>query len=101
MKVIVSACPEVSGGLPTPRPSAEIVDGKVMNTEGKNICCFCNTVFDGDGNSTWPIYYKEDGETHRCCDDCNEKYVIAARSDRTLIMKFRKQFGIDYTEYKD
>lgn len=25
------------GGLPTPRPSAEIVDGKVINTEGKNI----------------------------------------------------------------
>ena len=25
------------GGLPTPRPSAEIVDGKAINTEGKNI----------------------------------------------------------------
>ena len=37
MKEIVSTCLEVLGGLPTPRPSAEIVDGKVMNTEGKNI----------------------------------------------------------------
>ena len=34
---VVKVCPEVLGGLPTPRPSAEIVDGKVMNTEGKNI----------------------------------------------------------------
>lgn len=34
---IIKVCPEVLGGLPTPRPSAEIVDGKVMNTEGKNI----------------------------------------------------------------
>ena len=34
---MLKVCPEVLGGLPTPRPSAEIVDGKVMNTEGKNI----------------------------------------------------------------
>ena len=34
---MIKVCPEVLGGLPTPRPSAEIVDGKVMNTEGKNI----------------------------------------------------------------
>ena len=34
---IIKVCPEVLGGLPTPRPSAEIVDGKVINTEGKNI----------------------------------------------------------------
>ena len=69
--------------------------------EGKNCCCFCNTVFDGDGNSTWPIYYKQDAEHYRCCDECNEKYVIAARKDRTLIMKFRTEFGIDYTEYDE
>ena len=34
-------------------------------------------------------------------DECNKKYVIAAREDRTLIMKFRKQFNIDYTEYQE
>ena len=34
---MLKVCPEVLGGLPTPRPSAEIVDGKVINTEGKNI----------------------------------------------------------------
>lgn len=34
---IIKVCPEVLGGLPTPRPSAEIVGGKVMNTDGKNI----------------------------------------------------------------
>ena len=33
---IIKVCPEVLGGLPTPRPSAEIVNGQVMNTEGKN-----------------------------------------------------------------
>lgn len=65
-----------------------------------NSCCFCKALFDGDGNSTWPIYYKEDGEYYRCCDACNEKYVVAARKDRSKIMQFRKQFGIDYTEYR-
>lgn len=69
--------------------------------EGKNFCCFCDSVFDGKGNSTWPIFYKDDGEKHRCCDECNEKYVIAARKDHSLIMQFRKQFGVDYTEYVD
>lgn len=69
--------------------------------EGKNFCCFCDSVFDGKGNSTWPIFYKDDGEKHRCCDECNEKYVVAARKDRKLIMQFRKQFGVDYTEYED
>ena len=34
---VTKVCPEELGGLPTPRPSAEIVDGQVMNTEGKNI----------------------------------------------------------------
>lgn len=69
--------------------------------EGKNFCCFCDSVFDGEGNSTFPIYYKVDCEKHRCCDKCNEKYVVAARKDRSLIMQFRKQFGVDYTEYED
>lgn len=69
--------------------------------DGKNFCCFCDSVFDGDGNSTFPIYYKVDCEKHRCCDECNEKYVVAARKDRKLIMQFRKQFGVDYTEYED
>ena len=34
---MIKVCPEVLGGLPIPRLSAELVDGKVMNTEGKNI----------------------------------------------------------------
>ena len=69
--------------------------------EGKNFCCFCDSVFDGDGNSTFPIYYKVDCEKQRCCDECNDKYVIPARKDHSLIMQFRKQFGVDYTEYED
>ena len=34
---MIKVCPEVLGGLPTPRPSAEIVNGQFMNTEGKDI----------------------------------------------------------------
>lgn len=69
--------------------------------DGKNFCCFCDSVFDGDGNSTFPIYYKVDCKKYRCCDKCNEKYVIPARKDHSLIMQFRKKFGVDYTEYED
>jgi uncharacterized protein YbbK (DUF523 family) len=35
--VLVPVCPEVLGGLPTPRPCSEIKDGKVINTEGKDV----------------------------------------------------------------
>lgn len=34
---VAKVCPEVLGGLPTPRPSAEIVDGQVMNTQGWDV----------------------------------------------------------------
>jgi uncharacterized protein YbbK (DUF523 family) len=36
-KSIVEICPEELGGLSTPRPPAELVDGKVINSEGKDV----------------------------------------------------------------
>lgn len=34
---VISVCPEVMGGLPTPRVPAEIVNGIVTNKEGCNV----------------------------------------------------------------
>lgn len=34
---VIPVCPEVLGGLPTPRCPAEIVDGVVMNREGVSV----------------------------------------------------------------
>ena len=34
---MIKVCPEVLGGLPTPRSPAEIAGGQVMNIQGKNI----------------------------------------------------------------
>ncbi|MDO4437050.1 MAG: DUF523 domain-containing protein [Coriobacteriaceae bacterium] len=34
---VVPVCPEVAGGLPTPRLPAEIVDGRVMNNRGMDV----------------------------------------------------------------
>lgn len=36
-KEIVEICPELLAGLPTPRPSAELVNGIVMSIDGKNV----------------------------------------------------------------
>ena len=36
-KVVIAVCPEVMGGLPTPRVPSEIVDGIVMNRQGKSV----------------------------------------------------------------
>ncbi len=37
---VIAVCPEQQGGLPTPRPPAEIVNGVVMNREGQNVDVF-------------------------------------------------------------
>ena len=34
---VIPICPEVMGGLPTPRVPAEIVDGTVVNREGRSV----------------------------------------------------------------
>lgn len=34
---LVPVCPEIMGGLPTPRPPAEIKAGRVMNREGADV----------------------------------------------------------------
>ena len=34
---VIPVCPEVMGGLPTPRPPAEIVCGTVINRDGMNV----------------------------------------------------------------
>lgn len=35
--LVIPACPEVAGGLPTPRPPAEIVDGRVLAANGDEV----------------------------------------------------------------
>ncbi|MEZ5896137.1 MAG: DUF523 domain-containing protein [Parvularculaceae bacterium] len=34
---LVAICPEIAGGLPVPRPPAEIVDGRVVDTTGRDV----------------------------------------------------------------
>ena len=34
---LIPFCPEVESGLPTPRASSEIKDGRVINTEGEDV----------------------------------------------------------------
>ena len=53
---MIKVCPEVLGGLSIPRPSAEIVSGQVMNTEGKNI----TKEFEQGAQLAFEIVQKED-----------------------------------------
>ena len=34
---LIPVCPEILGGLPTPRPPAEIISGRVVNREGDDV----------------------------------------------------------------
>jgi len=50
------------------------VDNSTKNN--KKICCICGKEYTGYGNNAEP--YKQG----RCCDDCNEKFVIPDRINR-------------------
>ena len=39
-------------------------------------CCICKKLFEGFGNNPWPFGEKEED---RCCDQCNDIFVITAR----------------------
>lgn len=48
----------------------------------KKICCICNKEFEGFGNNPYPLCVPntlKDASEQRCCDLCNENYVISAR----------------------
>jgi 1-deoxy-D-xylulose 5-phosphate reductoisomerase len=45
-----------------------------MVSNEKHVCCICKKIFNGEGNNPDPVENKG-----RCCNDCNAKYVIAAR----------------------
>lgn len=49
-----------------------------MSIESNQIqrCCICGEEFTGWGNNPWPVDKREDA---RCCNACNEIYVIPAR----------------------
>ena len=49
---------------------------EVKITDELKKCCICGKVYVGWGNNPSPI---DDEEEHRCCDACNNRYVIPAR----------------------
>lgn len=52
-----------------------LIEGKVKN----DICCICGEKIEGYGNNPEPYMSAEVG---RCCDLCNQKFVIPARLDQ-------------------
>lgn len=44
-------------------------------------CCLCGAEIFDYGNNPWPLNQNEDD---RCCDICNEVYVIPARIGQML-----------------
>ena len=47
-----------------------------MNNDEVKVCCICGKRFRGWGNNPWPVVKDEDAQ---CCDECDGKYVLAAR----------------------
>lgn len=41
-------------------------------------CCICGKEIDGYGNNPEPLCLPDDTQS-RCCDECNNNYVITAR----------------------
>ena len=42
-------------------------------------CCICGVEFEGYGNNPYPVGRDVYSDEDRCCDDCNETFVIPAR----------------------
>ena len=66
-------------------------------------CCICHKEIKGFGNNPEGAVWKtHDGKIEmpefkaedRCCDECNQKYVITARINPQAIMTLRNLFGI-------
>lgn len=51
-------------------------------------CCICGREFEGFGNNPYPLCDKDDFES-RCCDECDNLYVIPARIKK--LMEKRKE----------
>ncbi len=54
-------------------------------TYDEDACCFCENPRGEYGNNPSPLPHQEDT---KCCDDCNQKYVIPAR--------IKKSAGVPY-----
>lgn len=50
-----------------------------MKINDIKVCCICHCEFTGWGNNPWPVNDEEDA---RCCDACNEAFVVPARISR-------------------
>jgi hypothetical protein len=59
----------------------------VMPNE-KHVCCICKGIFFGYGNNPEPVESKG-----RCCDDCNNSHVIAARIGNLGIIPTAKEMA--------
>lgn len=53
-------------------------------------CCLCGKEFRGHGNNSLPL---GKNASDRCCDVCNEVYVIPARLQQMFGRKVDKQDG--------
>ena len=49
------------------------------------VCCICGKSMGGYGNNAQPLY------NGRCCDDCNNSYVMPSRFMSYLISKDSKK----------
>lgn len=49
-------------------------------------CCICGCEISNWGNNPYPLCLEEDNNA-RCCDECNDAYVINARIMATRLVK--------------
>lgn len=57
----------------------------------KNVCCICGFSYKGYGNNPYPVITTESA---RCCDACNDTYVIRARLMHYDVEEIQKRIEI-------
>lgn len=68
----------------------------------KPICCICGKECENEwGNNPYPV---NNTENARCCDTCNDLYVIPARIANLMAMKYspvKKEMDYDETHIQE
>lgn len=69
-------------------------------------CCICHKDFEGYGNNPYPYVKQKDA---RCCNNCNNTYVIPLRmfdifiladTQKAMIKKMRREIGVSLNDAK-
>ena len=92
---LIPVCPEVNGGMKTPRPNSEIIGDKVINVRGKD-----ETQFYYDG-AYWATFMKERSPSCGCKVIHNGKFDGKVIPGKGIAVRQLEKMGVKVIDEDD